>query len=274
MHDCILIHLLCSDGRRPGTDLPASPGSAPRCTASGATGDRERAGRYPISARADVRHDLQRRMSTWVSPIHSPSSSSVSCPSAGESVTSAFFRRGGRRGEVLIDGGGNGATTGMLGRAGAGVAHNHDADPGGHASTKERTPPPSSRLPWRCGAPPAIGQHVQGSAGRQTLVPISYMRLFTWRRVPCARLAHPLIRVRRLIYPVSRLASKRRAPCRRSGRRARGASIASPGTADKRALRGHTVACSCRGVRTAPKARGAAHEPHPTPRPAQEQRRG
>jgi len=58
-------------------------------------------------------------MSTWVSPIHSPSSSSVSCPQAGESVTTAFFRRGGRRGEVLIDAGGNGAATGAPGNAGA-----------------------------------------------------------------------------------------------------------------------------------------------------------
>ncbi len=166
------------------------------------------------------------------------------------------------------------AATSVPGRAGAGVAHNHDADPGGRASIGERTPPPSSRLPWRCGAPPAEVKHIQGRAGRQALIPISYMRLLTWRRVSRAHLARPLIYVRRLIYPVNRMASKRRAPCRRSGRRARGASIAAPEPAYTRALRGHALACSCRGVTTAPRARGAAREPHPTPRPAQEQRRG
>lgn len=177
MHDCILIHLLCSDGRRPETDLPASPGSVPRCMASGATGDRERAGRHLTSARADVRHDLQRRMSTWISSIHSPSRSSVSCPQAGESVTTAFFRRGGRHGGVLMSSAVAAAATGAPENAGAGVAHNHDADPGWHASTKECTQPPSSRLPWCCGAPPAEVKHIQGRAGRQAIVPISYMRL-------------------------------------------------------------------------------------------------
>jgi len=206
MHDCILIHLLCSDGRRPGTDLPASPGSVPRCTASGATGDRERAGRYLTSARADVRHDLQGYMRTRASSIHSPSSSSVSCPQAGESVTTAFFRRRGRRGGVLMSSAVAAAATGAPGRAGAGVAHNHDADPGWHASTKECTQPPSSRLPWRCGAPPAVVQHGQGRAGRQALVPISYMRLLTWQWVSRVRLARPLICVRCLIYPLRCLA--------------------------------------------------------------------
>ncbi len=98
------------------------------------------------------------------------------------------------------------AATGVPGRAGAGVAHNHDADPGGHASAGERTPPPSSRLPWRCGAPPAEVKHIQGRAGRQALVPISYMRLLTWQWVSRARLARPLICVRCLIYPLRCLA--------------------------------------------------------------------